>query len=276
MGNSSKNLEMISITFPDGSKRDFEKGVSGLKIAENISSSLKKAAIACSIDGVLSDLTLQIDKSSKLEIHTNKDQTIALELIRHDCAHIMARAVQEIWPDTRVTIGPVIENGWYYDFDREEPFTPEDLLVIEKKMKEIINLRDPVKTEVWARTDAINFYQNKDEQYKVQLINDIPVEQDIRMYWHGYWQDLCRGPHLLHTGQIPGDCFKLMSIAGAYWKGDSANKMLQRIYGVAFRNKDELKNYLNFLEEAKKRDHRKIGKDMELFHMQEEAPGMVF
>ena len=276
MGNSSKNLEMISITFPDGSKRDFEKGVSGLKVAENISSSLKKAAIACSIDGVLSDLTLQIDKSSKLEIHTNKDQTIALELIRHDCAHIMARAVQEIWPDTRVTIGPVIENGWYYDFDREEPFTPEDLLVIEKKMKEIINLRDPVKTEVWARTDAINFYQNKDEQYKVQLINDIPVEQDIRMYWHGYWQDLCRGPHLLHTGQIPGDCFKLMSIAGAYWKGDSANKMLQRIYGVAFRNKDELKNYLNFLEEAKKRDHRKIGKDMELFHMQEEAPGMVF
>ena len=267
---------MISITFPDGSKRDFEKGVSGLKVAENISSSLKKAAIACSIDGVLSDLTLQIDKSSKLEIHTNKDQTIALELIRHDCAHIMARAVQEIWPDTRVTIGPVIENGWYYDFDREEPFTPEDLLVIEKKMKEIINLRDPVKTEVWARTDAINFYQNKDEQYKVQLINDIPVEQDIRMYWHGYWQDLCRGPHLLHTGQIPGDCFKLMSIAGAYWKGDSANKMLQRIYGVAFRNKDELKNYLNFLEEAKKRDHRKIGKDMELFHMQEEAPGMVF
>ena len=276
MGNSSKNLEMISITFPDGSKRDFEKGVSGLKVAENISSSLKKAAIACSIDGVLSDLTLQIDKSSKLEIHTNKDQTIALELIRHDCAHIMARAVQEIWPDTRVTIGPVIENGWYYDFDREEPFTPEDLIVIEKKMKEIINLRDPVKTEVWARTDAIDFYQNKDEQYKVQLINDIPAEQDIRMYWHGYWQDLCRGPHLLHTGQIPGDCFKLMSIAGAYWKGDSANKMLQRIYGVAFRNKDELKNYLHFLEEAKKRDHRKIGKDMELFHMQEEAPGMIF
>ena len=276
MGNSSKNLEMISITFPDGSKREFEKGVSGLKVAENISSSLKKAAIACSIDGVLSDLTLQIDKSSKLEIHTNKDQTIALELIRHDCAHIMARAVQEIWPDTRVTIGPVIENGWYYDFDREEPFTPEDLIVIEKKMKEIINLRDPVKTEVWARTDAIDFYQNKDEQYKVQLINDIPAEQDIRMYWHGYWQDLCRGPHLLHTGQIPGDCFKLMSIAGAYWKGDSANKMLQRIYGVAFRNKDELKNYLHFLEEAKKRDHRKIGKDMELFHMQEEAPGMIF
>ena len=276
MGNSPANMEMISITFPDGSKREFEKGVSGLQIAQNISSSLKKAAIACSINGVLSDLTLQIEDNSKLEIHTNKDESIALELIRHDCAHIMARAVQEIWPDTRVTIGPVIENGWYYDFDREEPFTPEDLLVIEKKMKEIINLHDPVKTEVWKRKNALDFYKEKKEHYKVQLIDDIPKDQDIRMYWHGHWQDLCRGPHLLHTGQVPSDCFKLMSIAGAYWKGDSTNKMLQRIYGVAFRNKDGLKQYLHVLEEAKKRDHRKLGKDMELFHMQEEAPGMVF
>jgi len=276
MENSSTNLELISIVFPDGSKREFERGVCGLKIAESISSSLKKAAIACSIDGELSDLTLQIDKDSEIAIHTVKDEEIALGLIRHDCAHIMARAVQEIWPNTKVTIGPVIENGWYYDFDREEPFTPEDLSLIEKKMKEIINLRDPVRTEVWLRKDALDFYEKREENYKVQLINDIPHNQDIRMYWHGHWQDLCRGPHLLHTGQVPGDCFKLMNIAGAYWKGDSSNKMLQRIYGVAFRNKDELKKYIHFLEEAKKRDHRKLGKEMELFHMQEEAPGMVF
>ncbi len=276
MGNSPSDQGMISITFPDGLTREFKKGISGLQVAEKISSSLKKAAIACSIDGALTDLTCQINKNSKLEIFTTKDEVIALELIRHDCAHIMARAVQELWPDTKVTIGPVIENGWYYDFDREDPFTPEDLVLIEKKMREIINLRDPVKTEVWERNKAIEFYQKKKETYKVQLIDDIPVDQDIRMYWHGYWQDLCRGPHLLHTGQVPGDCFKLMSIAGAYWKGDSTNKMLQRIYGVAFRNKIELKQYLHFLDEAKKRDHRKIGKDMELFHMQEEAPGMVF
>ena len=177
----------------------------------------------------------------------------------------MARAVQEIWPDTKVTIGPVIENGWFYDFDRDEPFTPENLLTIEKKMREIINLKDPVKFEVWERNKAIKYYSEKKEPYKVQLINDIPENEKILMYWHGYWQDLCRGPHLANTGQIPGDCFKLMSIAGAYWKGDSNNKMLQRIYGVAFRNRDELKKYLNFLEEAQKRDHRKIGKEMQLF-----------
>ena len=195
MENSSTNLELISITFPDGSKREFEKGISGLQIAENISSSLKKAAIACSVDGRLTDLTFQIEKSSDLEIFTVKNEEIALELIRHDCAHIMARAVQELWPDTKVTIGPVIENGWYYDFDRTEPFTPEDLSLIEKKMKAIINLKDPVKTEVWTRNDAINFYREKNESYKIQLINDIPKDQDIRMYWHGHWQDLCSGPH---------------------------------------------------------------------------------
>ena len=228
------------------------------------------------MNGVLSDLSKEINENCKLEIFTIKNENVALELIRHDCAHIMARAVQEIWPDTKVTIGPVIENGWFYDFDRDEPFTPENLLTIEKKMREIINLKDPVKFEVWERNKAIKYYSEKKEPYKVQLINDIPENEKILMYWHGYWQDLCRGPHLANTGQIPGDCFKLMSIAGAYWKGDSNNKMLQRIYGVAFRNRDELKKYLNFLEEAQKRDHRKIGKEMELFHMQEEAPGMVF
>ena len=266
----------VSIEFPDGTIKNFQKGINAIQVAESISNSLKKSAIACSLNGVLSDLSKEINENCKLEIFTIKNEKIALELIRHDCAHIMARAVQEIWPDTKVTIGPVIENGWFYDFDRDEPFTPENLLTIEKKMREIINLKDPVKFEVWERNKAIKYYSEKKEPYKVQLINDIPENEKILMYWHGYWQDLCRGPHLANTGQIPGDCFKLMSIAGAYWKGDSKNKMLQRIYGVAFRNRDELKKYLNFLEEAQKRDHRKIGKEMELFHMQEEAPGMVF
>ncbi len=266
----------VSIEFPDGTIKNFQKGINAFQVAESISNSLKKSAIACSLNGVLSDLSKEINENCRLEIFTIKNEKIALELIRHDCAHIMARAVQEIWPDTKVTIGPVIENGWFYDFDRDEPFTPENLLTIEKKMREIINLKDPVKFEVWERKKAIKYYSEKKEPYKVQLINDIPENEKILMYWHGYWQDLCRGPHLANTGQIPGDCFKLMSIAGAYWKGDSKNKMLQRIYGVAFRNRDELKKYLNFLEEAQKRDHRKIGKEMELFHMQEEAPGMVF
>ncbi len=266
----------VSIEFPDGTIKNFQKGITAVDVAESISNSLKKAAIACSLNGVLSDLSKEINENCKLEIYTIKNENVALELIRHDCAHIMARAVQEIWPDTKVTIGPVIENGWFYDFDREEPFTPENLLTIEKKMREIINLKDSVKFEVWERKKAIKYYSEKKESYKVQLINDIPENEKILMYWHGYWQDLCRGPHLANTGQIPGDCFKLMKIAGAYWRGDSNNKMLQRIYGVAFRNKEELKKYLNFLEEAQKRDHRKIGKEMELFHMQEEAPGMVF
>ena len=266
----------VSIEFPDGTIKNFQKGITAIQVAESISNSLKKTAIACSLNGVLSDLSKEINKNCKLEIFTIKNENVALELIRHDCAHIMARAVQEIWPDTKVTIGPVIENGWFYDFDRDEPFTPENLSTIEKKMREIINLKDPVKFEVWERKRAIKYYSEKKEPYKVQLINDIPENEKISMYWHGYWQDLCRGPHLVNTGQIPGDCFKLMSIAGAYWKGDSNNKMLQRIYGVAFRNREELKKYLNFLEEAQKRDHRKIGKEMELFHMQEEAPGMVF
>ncbi|HSF92232.1 MAG TPA: threonine--tRNA ligase, partial [Paracoccaceae bacterium] len=171
---------------------------------------------------------------------------------------------------------PVIANGWYYDFDRKEPFTPEDLETIEKKMREIINKREPVTTETWDRERAIKFYEANNEPYKVELVNAIPEDQALRMYWHGHWQDLCRGPHLAHTGQVPGDCFKLMSVAGAYWRGDSKNAMLQRIYGVAFRTKQDLKDYLHRLEEAQKRDHRKLGREMDLFHMQEEAPGQVF
>ncbi|MHA3916466.1 threonine--tRNA ligase [Halovulum sp. GXIMD14793] len=268
-------MAQISLTMPDGAKRDYPAGITGAEVASDISKSLGKAAFAMKLDGRLADLSEAIDGDAALEIVTSKDAD-ALELIRHDCAHIMARAVQEIWPDVKVTIGPVIENGWYYDFDREEPFTPDDLAAIEKKMKEIINKREPVTTEVWDRDRAIAHYKSTNEPFKVELVEAIPADQQIRMYWHGHWQDLCRGPHLAHTGQVPGDAFKLMSVAGAYWRGDSKNKMLQRIYGVAFRNRDDLKAHLHMLEEAAKRDHRKLGREMDLFHMQEEAPGQVF
>ena len=268
--------KQIQISFPDNSIRSFDKNTSAVYIASQISKSLSKSAIACEINGTLSDLSSEIGDSCELRILTNKDKEQAIELIRHDCAHIMARAVQEIWPTTKVTIGPVIENGWYYDFDRAEPFTSDDLFLIEKKMREIINLNDPIRTEIWTREDALKFYRKNKEPYKVELVEAIPENEEIRMYWHGHWQDLCRGPHLVHTGQIPGDCFKLMTVAGAYWRGDSKNQMLQRIYGVAFNDKDDLKKHLNFLEEAKKRDHRLLGKEMKLFHLQEEAPGMVF
>ena len=239
-------MSQISLTFPDGNSRDYDAGITPAEVAASIA------------------------------INTMKDRAPALELVRHDLAHIMARAVQEIWPDVKVTIGPVIEHGWYYDFDRKEPFTPEDLGAIEKKMKEIINARDTVRTEVWERNRALAHYRETGENYKVELVEAIPADQAIRMYWHGDWQDLCRGPHLQHTGQVPADAFKLMNVAGAYWRGDSKNAMLQRIYGVAFLNKEELKAHLHMLEEAAKRDHRKLGREMDLFHMQEEAPGQVF
>jgi len=270
-------MAQISLTFPDGNSRDFDAGITAAEVAESISKSLGKKAISASVDGVHFDLQWPINADASIAIHTMADDAQALELIRHDAAHIMARAVQELWPDTKVTIGPVIEHGWYYDFDRAEPFTPEDLGAIEKKMKEIINARDGVRTEVWSRADAIAHYEKLGEGYKVELVNAIPDDgQPIRMYWHGDWQDLCRGPHLAHTGQVPGDAFKLMSVAGAYWRGDSKNAMLQRIYGVAFKNRDDLKKHLHMLEEAAKRDHRKLGREMDLFHMQEEAPGQIF
>lgn len=270
-------MAQVSLTFPDGSKRDFDKGVTPAAVAEGISKSLGKKAISALVNGAHHDLQWPIEQDAEIAINTMADDAPALELIRHDCAHIMARAVQELWPDVKVTIGPVIDNGWYYDFDRAEPFTPEDLGAIEKKMREIINKRDPVRTEVWSRADAIAHYEANGEYYKVELVNAIPDDgQPIRMYWHGPWQDLCRGPHLQHTGQVPGDAFKLMSVAGAYWRGNSENAMLQRIYGVAFKNKEDLRKYLNMLEEAAKRDHRKLGREMDLFHMQEEAPGQIF
>lgn len=267
----------ISLTFPDGNARSYESGVTPAEVASSISTSLGKKAISATVDGQHWDMQWPIDANATIAINTIKDnEAEALELIRHDCAHIMARAVQEIWPDVKVTIGPVIQNGWYYDFDREEPFTPEDLSRIEKKMKEIINKREPVTTEVWDRDRAVKFYEANNEPYKVELIDAIPGDEPLRMYWHGHWQDLCRGPHLQHTGQVPADGFKLMSVAGAYWRGDSDRAMLQRIYGVAFKNKEDLKAHLHMLEEAEKRDHRKLGREMNLFHMQEEAPGQVF
>lgn len=269
-------MTQISLTFPDGNARSYDAGVTPAEVAASIANSLAKKAISATVDGQHWDLAWPIEADASIAINTLKDNDAeALELIRHDCAHIMARAVQEIWPDVKVTIGPVIEHGWYYDFDRAEPFTPEDLGLIEKKMKEIINKRDPVRTEVWERDVAVKFYEERNEPYKVELIESIPGDEPLRMYWHGDWQDLCRGPHLQHTGQVPADAFKLMSVAGAYWRGDSDRPMLQRIYGVAFKNKEDLKGHLNFLEEAAKRDHRKLGREMDLFHFEEVAPGSV-
>ncbi|MEP3639112.1 MAG: threonine--tRNA ligase [Paracoccaceae bacterium] len=269
-------MAQISLTFPDGNAREYEAGITPAAVAESISKSLSKKAVSATVDGAHWDLQWPIDADASIAIHTMQDEDQANELVRHDLAHVMARAVQELWPDTKVTIGPVIKNGWYYDFDREEAFTPEDLGTIEKKMKEIINQRDPVRTEVWDRDRAVQYYTDNGEPYKVELIDGIPGNEPLRMYWHGDWQDVCRGPHLQHTGQLPADGFKLMSIAGAYWRGDSKRAMLQRIYGVAFRNKEELRKHLNMLEEAAKRDHRKLGREMDLFHMQEEAPGQIF
>jgi threonyl-tRNA synthetase len=269
-------MSQISLTFPDGSKRDYPAGVTAGDVALSIAPSLAKKAISALVDGQHSDLQWPIMADSKIAILTLADDAKALELIRHDCAHIMARAVQEIWPDVKVTIGPVRDYGWFYDFDRAEPFSPDDLGAIEAKMKQIINARDPVKTEVWDRARAIAYYEQRGEPFKIELINRIPEGEDLRMYWHGPWQDMCRGPHLAHTGQVPADAFKLTHVAGAYWLGDAARPMLQRIYGLAFKNREDLKAHMTMLEEAAKRDHRKLGREMELFHLQEEAPGMVF
>ena len=269
-------MAQISLTFPDGNARQYDAGITAAAVAADISSSLAKKAISATVNGAHWDLQWPIDTDSTIAINTMKDEEPALELVRHDLAHIMARAVQEIWPETQVTIGPVIKDGWYYDFDRAEAFVPDDLAAIEKKMKEIINKREPVRTEIWDREKAIQFYKDKGEPYKVELIESIPGNEPLRMYWHGDWQDLCRGPHLQHTGQVPADGFKLMSIAGAYWRGDSDRTMLQRIYGAAFTNKEGLKQHMHRLEEAAKRDHRKLGREMDLYHMQEEAPGQVF
>jgi threonyl-tRNA synthetase len=222
MAETATAAREVTVTLPDGAERRYPAGITPAAIAADISKSLAKAALAARIDGRLADLSEPIESDASLALVTAKDEAPALELIRHDAAHIMARAVQELWPDTRVTIGPVIENGWYYDFDRPEPFTPDDLGAIEARMRQIIAARDPVRTEVWDRDRAIAHYRATNEPFKVELVEAIPQGQPIRMYWHGHWQDLCRGPHLAHTGQVPADAFKLMSIAGAYWRGDSS------------------------------------------------------
>jgi threonyl-tRNA synthetase len=266
----------ITLTFPDGNQRKYAAGITAGEVAAAIAPSLAKKTISASINGAHYDLAWPINTDAKIMLHSMADDAIALELIRHDCAHIMARAVQEIWPDVKVTIGPVRDEGWFYDFDRSEPFTPDDLALIEAKMRQIINAREPVRTEVWDRARAIAYYEGRGEPFKLELIARIPEGEDLRMYWHGDWQDLCRGPHLQHTGQVPSDAFKLTHIAGAYWLGDATRPMLQRIYGLAFKNRDDLKAHLVMLEEAAKRDHRKLGREMDLFHIQDEAPGMVF
>ncbi|MBL8561449.1 MAG: threonine--tRNA ligase [Gemmobacter sp.] len=269
-------MPQISLTFPDGNTREFAAGVTPAEVAAAISTSLAKKAISATVNGAHWDLQWPISGDATIAIHTMQDDAPALELIRHDLAHIMARAVQEIWPDVKVTIGPVRDHGWFYDFDRAEPFTPEDLGAIEARMKQIINAREPVKTELWSREKTRKYYENRGEPFKIELLDRIPEGEDIRMYWHGGWQDLCRGPHLQHTGQVPADAFKLTHVAGAYWLGDATRSMLQRIYGLAFKNRDDLKAHLTMLEEAAKRDHRKLGREMDLFHLQEEAPGMIF
>ncbi len=265
---------MISLTFPDGSKRDFKAGVTGREVAESIAKSLAKKAVAVSLDGKLRDLAEPIEAGAAIRIIT-RDDAEALELIRHDAAHVMAEAVQELYPGTQVTIGPVIENGFYYDFARDEPFTPDDFPVIEAKMREIIARDSPFTCEVVEREAAKRLFADKGETYKIELIDAIPEGQEIRIYSQREWLDLCRGPHMTSTGKV-GKGFKLLKIAGAYWRGDSNKPMLQRIYGTAWATEDQLNAYLQQLEEAEKRDHRRLGREMDLFHFQEEAPGAVF
>ncbi len=264
----------INLTFPDGSMREFHAGISGLEVAESIAKSLAKKSVAYALDGELRDIVDPIEKSGKLELVMRTDAR-ALELIRHDAAHVMAEAVQEIWPGTQVTIGPVIENGFYYDFAKDEPFTPEDLPIIEKKMREIIGRNNKFTKEIWSRDEAKAHFEAKGEKYKVELVDAIPADQSLKMYKQGDWMDLCRGPHMRSTNDI-GNAFKLMSVAGAYWRGDSKNAMLTRIYGTAWATQEDLDQYLHVLEEAGKRDHRKLGREMDLFHFQEEGPGVVF
>src|SRR6187431_731401 len=265
---------MVALTFPDGARREYPSGTTGLDVAKGISPSLAKRTVAMAIDGRLADLTDPIERDARIEFISREDPR-ALELIRHDAAHVLAEAVQTLWPGTQVTIGPVIENGFYYDFFRNQPFTPEDLPVIEKKMREIIARDKAFTREVWTREKAKKTFRDMGEAFKVELIDAIPADQQIKIYKQGDWFDLCRGPHMTSVGKV-GSAFKLMKVAGAYWRGDSNNPMLTRIYGTAFAKQDELDAYLHQIEEAEKRDHRKLGREMDLFHFQEEGPGVVF
>ncbi len=265
---------MPKIKLPDGKDLVFDKKVNGFEISEKISKSLSKQAVVMSVNGQLKDLSETIENDCTIQILTNKDKE-GLETIRHDTAHILAMAVQELFSGTQVTIGPVIEDGFYYDFARKEPFTEDDLAKIENRMKEIVDRDEITKREVWDRSKAISHFKNKGEIYKAEIIEDIPKEEKVSIYFHGKWNDLCRGPHLPSTGKV-GKFFKLTKVAGAYWRGDSKNEMLQRIYGTSWSTQKDLDNYLTRIEEAEKRDHRKLGKEMNLFHFREESPGSVF
>ncbi|MGA7114601.1 MAG: threonine--tRNA ligase [Pseudolabrys sp.] len=265
---------MVALTFPDGACREYPSGTTGLDVAKGISPSLAKRTVAMALDGALADLADPIDRDAKIEFISLEDPR-ALELIRHDAAHVLAEAVQSLWPGTQVTIGPVIENGFYYDFARNQPFTLEDLPAIEKKMREIVARDKPFTKEVWSREHAKKIFRDMGEAFKVELIDAIPADQQIKIYKQGDWFDLCRGPHMTSVGKV-GNAFKLMKVAGAYWRGDSKNPMLTRIYGTAFAKQEDLDAYLKQIEEAEKRDHRRVGREMDLFHFQEEAPGSVF
>ena len=265
---------MVAITLPDGSKREFDKPVSGADVAADIGPGLAKAALAVRVGGEMKDLSTVIDADAEITIVTAKDED-TLELLRHDCAHVMAEAVKELFPGTQVTIGPNIENGFYYDFARDEPFVPEDLEKIEARMHEIVKRDEPVTREVWDRAEAIKFFKDKGEHYKAEIIEEIPGDEEVSLYRQGDFIDLCRGPHLPSTGKL-GKAFKLTKLAGAYWRGDTKNEMLQRIYGTCWAEKKQLKAYLHMLEEAEKRDHRRLGREMSLFHLQDVAAGAVF
>ena len=265
---------MPQIQLLDGKKISFTKSINGFDLIKKISKSLEKIALIMEVDGTLKDLSHEITKDSNVRIITPKDKE-GLEVLRHDAAHILAMSVQELFPGTQVTIGPVIEDGFYYDFSRKEPFTEDDLKKIEKKMGEIVDRNEKTYREVWKRDDAIKHFSKIGEKYKAEIIKSIPIEEEVSIYHHGTWHDLCRGPHLASTGKI-GKAFKLTKVSGAYWRGDSNNEMLQRIYGTCWSSKKDLDDYLHRLEEAEKRDHRKLGKEMDLFHFREESPGSVF
>ena len=265
---------MPDIILPDGKKIPFAKTIDGFEISKKISKSLAKEACVMSVNGELKDLSFSINEGAEVKIITKKDKE-GLEVIRHDAAHVLAMAVQELFPKTQVTIGPVIEDGFYYDFSRKEPFTNDDLKKIESKMEQIVDRDDLTKREVWKREEAIKHFKDMGEHYKAEIIKDIPANEEVSIYHHGKWHDLCKGPHLPSTGKI-GKAFKLTKVAGAYWRGDSKNEMLQRIYGTCWANKKDLDQYIVRLEEAEKRDHRKLGKEMDLFHFREESPGAVF